>query len=136
MKKTAPVLVSVLSGAAIWAFSPLVTGEVEPWDSSSSYLLIAITLTSLMLGFVFPHHFAVSALGLTLGQMLYLGIFLPDGPLVIVGFLLLAGYGIMLSLPFTFIASLTRIQHRGKNPSYSAQHTKQDGISDGYKRPN
>jgi hypothetical protein len=121
MKKAIPILISIFVGAAICALSPLVTGELEPWDSSSFYLPTAIALASLLLGFLLPRSFAVSAFGLTMGQMLYIGVFLPTGPLVVYGFLMLAGYGVLLSLPFTFIASLTRIRPRWLGPSYSEQ---------------
>jgi len=118
MKKTIPILVSIIIGGAIWAFSPLFTGEVEPWDSDLSYLPIAIVITSLVLGFTFPRSFVVCTAGLMLGQMIYLGAFLPSGPLIIIGFLMLIGYSLVLSLPFTFIASLTR-----KRPSCLEPHS-------------
>lgn len=121
MKKAIPILISIFVGAAIWALSPLVTGELEPWDSSSFYLPIAVALTSLLLGFLFPRSFAVSAFGVTIGQMLYMAVFLPTGPLVVFGLLMLAGYGLLLSLPFTFIASLTRIRPRWLGSSYPEQ---------------
>jgi len=108
MKKTIPILVSILIGGVIWAFSPLFTGEVEPWDSHSFYLPLAIAITSLVLGFTFPRSFVVCTFGLMLGQMIYLCAFLPSGPLFIIGLLMLIGYCLVLSLPFTFIASLTR----------------------------
>ena len=53
-KRTFAFGASLATGAAIWALSPALTGEVEPWDANTVFLPIAIVIVSLSLGFLFP----------------------------------------------------------------------------------
>ena len=104
-KRTFAFGASLATGAAIWALSPALTGEVEPWDANTVFLPIAIVIVSLILGFLFPKNSLVSSAGLLLGQVTYILILLPIGPLIFLGFAILLGYAIIFSLPLTFLGA-------------------------------
>ena len=111
-KRTFAFGASLATGAAIWALSPALTGEVEPWDANTVFLPIAIVIVSLILGFLFPKNPLVSSAGLLLGQVTYILILLPIGPLILVGLVFLLGYVIVFSLPFTFLAAFIHRKFR------------------------
>src|SRR3990172_9602457 len=79
-----------LLGAAIWALSPTFTGHAEPWDASHTYYFqIALLLAGAFAAGVWPAGFCIGALGVYLGQLAYMWLFLPKGPMLYLGSLLL-----------------------------------------------
>ncbi len=76
---------SALVGALIWAISPWITGRAEPWDADSPYYLVALLTGGMVLGFTWPKNLWIVFLGIWLGQLAYMALFLPLGPLVVLG---------------------------------------------------
>lgn len=88
------LVLSIAGGAAIWALSPAMTGHAEPWDSGSLYYVTALALLGLALGALSARALVILliALGAWLGQVLYIVLFLPLGPLFVAGLVILAAY--------------------------------------------
>jgi hypothetical protein len=92
---TIQAMASALLGALIWAVSPWITGMAEPWDSDSPYYLVALLSGGLALGFIWPEKPWIIFLSIWLGQLAYMAIFLPLGPLVVLGVGFLAGFSLV-----------------------------------------
>lgn len=95
-------------GAGIWALSPVITGQVEPWDAESPYYFVSLLVAGAIVGAVIPRHVWVVFLGVVAGQVIYMLIFLPAGPLVPLGMVFLAGYGFLSLLGAALGAGLRR----------------------------
>ena len=100
-------LVAALLGAVIWGLSPLITEAVEPWDAESPYYFLSLFVAGGLVGLLCPRHIWVAYLGIVVGQLAYMLIALPSGPLLPLGVLFLFGYGV-LSLLGLVVASLVR----------------------------
>lgn len=79
------VLLGVLLGAAIWWLSPMITGEVEPWDSQGNYYLVALFVAGFTSSLMSPRQFLFAPVGVYVGQFGYALLFLPLGPLLPLG---------------------------------------------------
>lgn len=88
------LVLSALAGAAIWALAPLLTGQQEPWDSDGVYYPVSLFAAGIVLGMIGPRVIWAHAIGIVLGQFLYMLIFLPLGPLMILGVVFLIGYSL------------------------------------------
>lgn len=88
-------------GAAIWGLSPLITKAVEPWDAESPYYFVSLFIAGGLLGLLYPRHIWVVFLGIVAGQMAYMFVVLPAGPLLPLGLLFLVGYGLLSLLGLT-----------------------------------
>ena len=110
---------SALVGFGVWALSPVMTGQVEPWDGPGSYYAIALSIGGLCVGCLAPDvpssrmpHGARAALafaGVWLGQ-LTAGLVFIGGPLLgifIIGSIS-TGVGSVLFLPGFAVGSLIR----------------------------
>jgi hypothetical protein len=86
---------SAAAGAAIWALAPVLTGHTEPWDSDGLYYPLALFAAGIVLGSIGPRAIWAHAVGIVLGQLLYMVIFLPLGPLLLVGVVFLIGYSVL-----------------------------------------
>ena len=93
--------VAAVFGAAIWGMSPIFTQEVEPWDAESPYYFAALFIVGGLGGLLFPRHILAAFLGIVVGQLTYMLVFLPLGPLVPLGIVFLFGYGL-----FSFLGLL------------------------------
>lgn len=94
-------------GAVIWAVSPVVTGSAEPWDAESPYYFVSLFTAGAIVGFLYPVHILSEFSGIVAGQLIYLLVFLPSGPLLPLGVIFLVGFG-LVSLLGAFLASRTR----------------------------
>ncbi len=90
------LMVGLLAGAAIWWISPHFTGEIEAWDDKSFYTT-SLFLAGIIASLPSPPHFKMATLGIYVGQFLYMFLFLPLGPLWIIGMMIAIG-PLMLSL--------------------------------------
>jgi hypothetical protein len=95
-------------GAAIWALSPLITGNVEPWDGGFPYYIMALILVGAIIGGLIPRNLWMVFIGVYLGQMIYMLIFIPSGPLLPLGMILLAGYSMISFVAALFAARIRR----------------------------
>lgn len=84
-----------LAGAAIWAASPHLGGSQEAWDAKNFYYLVALTFGGFGCTLVFPKHLLATLVGMYLGQLGYMLLFLPRGPLMVLGAVFLIGYTAM-----------------------------------------
>ncbi|MBI4783243.1 MAG: hypothetical protein HY785_18270 [Oscillatoriophycideae cyanobacterium NC_groundwater_1537_Pr4_S-0.65um_50_18] len=85
-------LFSFVSGAMVWALSPFLSGQVEPWDAKGFYYSAALLMVGLLVGLARPKHVWSHYAGIILGQLAYMLCFLPGGPLIPVGVAILAAY--------------------------------------------
>jgi hypothetical protein len=85
-------LFSFVGGAMVWALSPFLSGQVEPWDAKGFYYSAALLVVSLIVGLARPKHVWSHYAGIILGQLTYMLCFLPGGPLIPVGVAILAAY--------------------------------------------
>jgi hypothetical protein len=87
---------SAIFGAVIWHYSPEFSGEIEPWDSDSPFYFWSLLSSGLIVGFVInPEKLWPVVLGTAIGQFLYSVLFLPLGPLMIIGFGFLLASGVL-----------------------------------------
>ena len=90
------------AGVLIWAASPRVTGASEPWDADSFYYVGALVLAGCGIGLLAPKRSPVDVgyllsvyIGVFGGQLGYALLFLPAGPLWILGGMFLAAFSIV-----------------------------------------
>ena len=85
-------LASAILGALIWALSPLLTGQAEPWDADGPIYVIALVAAGLIAGAFIPKSLWAHYLGSVVGQLGYEALFLNIGPLFLLGAVFLLGY--------------------------------------------
>jgi len=100
MKKSAKlnILISSFIGAFIWFASPYLSGELEPWDSETFYYIGSLFFGGIILGLYNSEKIWAYAIGIFLGQLIYSLLFLPLGPLILIGILYLAGSSLICYL--------------------------------------
>lgn len=106
-------LLSAAAGAAIWALSPTIVGNAEPWDAESFYYVLALLAVGLLLGVVRPRRFWMHYVGVFFGQLIYMLLFLPLGPLIAIGLVFLAGYSLLSLVGAAVGAGMRRLAGRG-----------------------
>ena len=87
--------------------SPVVTGVVEPWDAEPLYYGVSLFLAGVLVGVFQPRNIWAVFIGIVIGQLMYMAVFLAAGPLIVLGIIFLIGYG-LLSLLGAFCASRLR----------------------------
>jgi hypothetical protein len=112
-----PFLVAALAGGGIWALSPLITGHAEPWDASGIYYTAALVLSGFLSGLLAATPLWLLYIGSIFGQVMYLFLFLPSGPLIIVGLVFLLLWS-LLFLGGAYMGSRVRGRF-GRHPSAS-----------------
>jgi hypothetical protein len=79
-------------GFIIWSISPIVTGEIEPWDAQGTaiyYYPLTLFLSGFLGSLFYPKSFKATAYGVFVGQVLFL-LSLGLAPLFLVGIIQLA----------------------------------------------
>ncbi len=89
------LILSAVAGAAIWALSPMLTGHAEPWDANGLYYPAMLFVAGIVLGAIGPRAIWAHAVGIVLGQFLYMLIFLPLSPLMLLGIVFLLVYSLL-----------------------------------------
>jgi hypothetical protein len=92
------VFVSAAVGALVWALSPWLTGHQEPWDAAGIYYVVALFVGGFVAGLLSPRPLWAHYVGALIGQMGYEALFLPVGPLFILGAAFLLGYTIIFAI--------------------------------------
>ena len=86
-------------GAAIWAASPFIVHEAEPWDAEQGmsflYYPAALVIAGLLCGLLTPRRPGISYAGLVVGQVAYMTLFQPAGPFVILGIVFLLFFTVL-----------------------------------------
>ena len=110
MNKDITISLSVAAGfgVLIWVMSPVITGEIEPWDAESPYYFVSLLVAGLIVGALIPRHVWAVLLGIVVGQLIYMLIFLPLGPLTPLGIIFMAVYGLLSLIGAAFAARLRR----------------------------
>lgn len=103
------LVVSIIAGALIWAVSPVLAGQTEAWDASGHYYLIALVVAGGLSGLLTPRPLWALYLGAYIGQGAYMVLFLPSGPLMPIGLVLL----LVTSLLFFGAAVLGSLARKG-----------------------
>ena len=100
---------AVLLGAAIWAASPFVVGQAEPWDAERGlaffYYPAALLAAGFICGVAARRRAAAAYCGLLVGQLAFMFVTLPKDPLMVLGFVFLALYS-TLSIIGAWLAEL------------------------------
>ena len=109
---TITVFLSAIFGALIWIFSPLFTGQIEPWDSQSSYYYISLFSAGVVAGFAYPKRTGAVFSGVVLGQFLYLFLFLSPGLLALIGIGSMLLFG-TLSLAGAIVGTFIGVRYYG-----------------------
>ncbi len=91
--------VAFSGGVGTWWCSQVVTGEIEPWDSSTGYYGFAILGTAALGGVFAGRQIWLPILGTYLGQVIYCLLFYHPGGPVIIPIVISAGiFGIVPSV--------------------------------------
>ncbi len=101
MKQRAAVtfVIAAALGATIWLVSPWVTGHNEPWDADGIYYHVALAVAGFIAGAISPTPLWAHYLGSIFGQLGYELLFLPVGPLILIG------VGFLLVFCLLFVAA-------------------------------
>jgi hypothetical protein len=110
-ERTVSFLIAAGLGALIWFISPFLTGVVEPWDAESPYYFVSLLVAGALVGVLVPNHLWAVLLGIVVGQLIYMLVFLPSGPLLALGVVFLVGYG-FLALLGALVTSRLRKRNR------------------------
>lgn len=89
------ISLAIFAGALIWAASPFITNQLEPWDSESRYYAVSLITIGFSLGLARPKQIWSHPIGIVVGQLIYILAFLPIGPLFAVGALSLVFYSFL-----------------------------------------
>lgn len=85
-------LIAAVASAAIWALTPLLTSQREPWDVDGSFYIVGLLIVGIVAGAIAPKPLWAHYAGCFAGQLGYELILLRVGPLVIIGAVLLLFY--------------------------------------------
>ena len=88
-------LVASATAFVVWALSPWFTGYKEPWDAPGVYYYVALLLAGVVSGLTAAKPLWAHYVGSIFGQFLYGLLFLPLGPLAVVGFLFLVMWSLL-----------------------------------------
>jgi len=95
---TRAVALAAMISAVIWASSAWITGHQEPWDAEGLFYVTSLALCGVISGALIPRPLWAHYVGSVLGQVLYQLIFLPIGPLFVLGLGFLLGYALLFLL--------------------------------------
>ena len=107
------LLIACASGFVIWALSPWLTGHLEPWDAPGGYYFFALLLAGAMSAFIAARPLWAHYLGCVFGQLVYGVLFLPIGPLAVIGLLFLVVWSLVF-LVGAYLTSLVRTRLAGR----------------------
>ena len=102
--------VAFSTSAAIWALSPALTGQSEPWDVDGPFYFGALVAAGAISGGLAPRPLWPLYLGAVVGQLTYELIFLKLGPLLPVGAVFLLGYSLIF-LVAAAVAAQVRLHY-------------------------
>lgn len=88
-------LASAVACALVWVLSPWLTGHREPWDAPALYYFGALALAGFIAGALAPTPSWAHYLGAVAGQLLYEVLFLPVGPLLVLGAVFILGCSVV-----------------------------------------
>jgi hypothetical protein len=89
------ISVAAALSAAVWGLSPWLVDHREPWDADGQFYAVALATTGFIAGLLTPRPVWAHYLGSVLGQVTYEVLFLPIGPLFIVGLAFMLAYSLI-----------------------------------------
>ena len=97
---------SIIAGGLVWALSPTITGQIEPWDESNSYYSLAILLAAAIPALFSRWHLWIPMLGVYVGQNIYCFFFWhPETAIIFPAFIGTAIMGFVPSLVGAILGS-------------------------------
>ncbi len=87
LRGLATLIFAAALGAAIWALSSPLVGAAEPWDGPGWYYPTALFIAGLLGAALWPSRFVLAPIGVSIGQIAYVSMFLKAGPLWPIGLL-------------------------------------------------
>lgn len=89
------IFIAAAASALVWALSPWLTGHAEPWDAEGLYYWVALVVAGAAAGLIVPRPVWAHYAGAVVGQLAYEAVFLPVGPLLVLGAAFLLGYSLI-----------------------------------------
>lgn len=106
-------LVASATAFAVWALSPGLTGFEEPWDAPGVYYYVALLVAGAVSGLVTAKPLWALYVGSIFGQLLFGLMFLPIGPLAVIGLLFLFIWSLLFLVGAYFGSRMrTRVMSR------------------------
>jgi hypothetical protein len=96
-------MVAAVTSALVWAASPWLTGQREPWDADFPFYFVALLVAGAVSGTLAPKPLWAHYLGSFIGQLSYELIFLRIGPLFVLGAMFLLGYCLVFLAAATLV---------------------------------
>ncbi len=96
-------MVAAVTSALVWAASPWLTGQREPWDAEFPFYIVALLVAGAVAGALAPKPLWAHYLGSFIGQLGYETVFLKLGPLFVLGAVFLLGYGLVFVAAASFM---------------------------------
>ena len=106
--------VAALASASVWALSPVLTGRAEPWDADGFYYVFGLVIAGLLAGLFEPRPLWAHYVGAVVGQLGYELLFLPVGPLFILGAAFVLGYSLVFLIS-AVLAGTVRMRFGAKS---------------------
>ena len=89
------LIVAAVTSASIWMASAMLLGRAEPWDVDGFFYVGALAAAGLISGTLRPKPLWAQYFGAVGGQLAYEALFLPVGPLIILGAVFLLAYSVV-----------------------------------------
>ncbi len=70
--RRAVVIAGLLLGLGLWVLSPVLVGQVEPWDAERPYYTVVLLAGGVLLGLAWPQHWLSAFFALWGGQCIAL----------------------------------------------------------------
>lgn len=102
-------MVAAIASASIWMVSPMLLGRAEPWDVDGFFYVGALAAAGLISGALCPKPLWAQYVGSVGGQLAYEALFLPVGPLILLGAVFLLGYSVIFLAAAAVAAWLRRL---------------------------
>jgi hypothetical protein len=90
--------ISAAAAALVWALSPWLTGQLEPWDADGPFFAGALVVAGALAGAIAPRPIWAHYVGAFGGQVVYGLVALRVGPLFVLGAIFLLGYSLVFAM--------------------------------------
>jgi len=116
-QKLVSLFIGVILGLLIWVLSPILTGELEPWDAqkNAKYYPIALFLCGFIACIPYPHKYLSATFGVFVGQILFL-LFFRFGPFILIGTMMVALYNFVALFGALFCSKLLEKRKKIEQP--------------------
>ncbi|MEQ8426893.1 MAG: hypothetical protein RIC91_03580 [Gammaproteobacteria bacterium] len=113
-QKISKFCIGVLVGFVLWSCYVFIFESGEPWDARPLSYVVTLLVAGCLITMLFPDEYLTAPLGLYLGQILFILIFLPS-PFLMVGALSLIPYSLFSMLGAYLVFRMSnRIRGQGE----------------------